>query len=182
MEFNIKIPDFDDAREMFLLAKDRLLDINDWNSLISDTNYNITLTDKSGQKRQRNAKVGDLINISAKNSKGNTSEMWVLLTAIQYDFFPDIRSESISLLLEMTFSPSGAGVQPTPESVETILIKREGYIITAHCNAGNELPDVDAETPGDRINTDIDLHPVLSIPKAQLQQLLQGFLATYEQA
>ncbi len=125
MEYSINIPDFDDAREMFLLAKDRLLDVNDWNSLFAGNEYNILLTDDKGQKRHRDARVDDLVNISATNNMGNTSDTWVKIKTIQYDFFPDIRSESISLLLEMTYSPSGDGVDNMNNEVATILIKRE---------------------------------------------------------
>lgn len=180
MEYSINIPDFDDAKEMFLLAKERLLDVNDWNSLFNNTNYSISLTDNKGQKLHRDARVDDLIQISAANDIGNTSETWIRITAIQYDFFPDIRSESISLLLEISFSPSGVGVDPTQQSVETILIKREGFVVTAHCNAGNELPGSNAETPNEKLSKDIELHPVLSMPKAHLQLLLQGLIAKYE--
>ncbi len=31
MEVSVTAADIDDARDLFLLAKDRLLDVNDWN-------------------------------------------------------------------------------------------------------------------------------------------------------
>ena len=175
MEFSIELPEPDDARDLFLLAKERLLDVNDWNSLFAGKEYHIMLTTPKGQKLQRDAHVGDMMVISATN--GQSIDMWVNIRKIQYDFFPDIGSESISMLLEMSSSQAGNRIVQEGQNVETILIKREGNSLTAHCNIGNELPDPEAETPNEHLNTETDLHPVLNIPKTQLQQLLQGFIA-----
>lgn len=177
MEFSIDIHDIYDARDLFLLAKDRLLDINDWNELFSGNEFNITLTNSKGQKLHRDARVDDLLHIIATNHLGNHSDMWVAISKIQYDFFPDIRSESISMLLETTHSPSGNGIGDINHQSETILIKREEHIITAHCNAGNELPGPDADTPNVYINNSIELHPVLNIPIKHIQQLLKGLIS-----
>ncbi|MCB0695814.1 MAG: hypothetical protein KDC07_00535 [Chitinophagaceae bacterium] len=182
MEYSIKMNDIDDARDMFLLAKDRLLDINDWDCLFAGSEYSITLTNSKGAKLHRDARVNDLVNIAAANNMGNSSEMWIRIKAIQYDFFPDVRSESISILFCLSFSPSGNGVETASAAEETIIIKREYDTIIAHCNTGNELPDPYADIPNELANNDIELHPVLSIPQTHLQQLLQGFIAIHEQA
>lgn len=176
MEVSTTAADIDDARDLFLLAKDRLLDVNDWNYSLKG-NFRITLTNARGQKLQRGARVADMICISAGNGAGIGSEMWIRISRIQYDFFPDIRSESISMLLETAHSPSGNGTGIEDSQQETILIKREGPTLTAHCNAGNELPEAEDEDPNAHLNRDIELHPVLSIPQSSLQQLLQDWIA-----
>ncbi len=175
MEVSTTAADIDDARDLFLLAKDRLLDVNDWNYSLKG-NFSITLTDARGQKLQRSARVGDMICIAASNGAGIGSEMWIRISRIQYDFFPDISSESISMLLETAHSPSGNGTGADNLQQETILIKREGPTLTAHCNAGNELPEAGDEGPDTHLNRSEDLHPVLCIPQTDLQQLLTDLL------
>lgn len=173
MEVSTTAADIDDARDLFLLAKDRLLDVNDWNYSLNG-HFSIALADADGHKLQRSARVGDMVCISAGNGAGIASEMWIRISKIQYDFFPDVRSECIAMLLETTQSPSGRGTDSIVQ--ETILIKREGPTLTAHCNAGNELPAEDDDDPNAHLNPDIDLHPVLSIPHCSLRQLLSGFI------
>ncbi|MCB0699547.1 MAG: hypothetical protein H6551_13225 [Chitinophagales bacterium] len=181
MEYHIKAIDIDDAKDVFLLAKDRLLDVSDWNTLSGNTEYKIALTNNKGQKVHRDARVFDKLQISTSNSSGISSDMWVQISQIQYDYFPDIDNECISMLLEMTFSPSGNGIDITEHTaVETILIKRNKEEVTAHCNGGNELPNIDDEVPDVHINTDAELHPVLSIPNVQLQNLLRGLISVDE--
>lgn len=174
MEVSTTVAEIDDARDLFLLAKVRLLDVNDWHHLFPG-NYNIALTDRRGGPLRRSARVGDMIRISSRNLTGNDSEMWIGIEKIQYDFFPDILSESISMLLQTAYSPSGNGTGEQKE--ETIIIKREGTTLTAHCNAGNELPATDDENPNAHLNRDTELHPVLSIPQGDLRELLAGLVA-----
>lgn len=176
MEFNQHLQNLDDARDLFMLAKERLLDVNDWNSMLDNSNYYITLTNTKEQKQHRDAQVGDLIRLSIATQKDATTEKWIEITKIQYDFFPDIHSESISMLLNAAFSHSDSHA----ENQETILIKREGLTITAHCNAGNELPGEDAETPDEHINKHIELHPVLNLSIRDLQHFIQQLVAIYE--
>lgn len=175
MEVSITAADIDDARDLFLLAKDRLLDVNDWNYSLKG-NYRLTLTDAAGHKLQRSSHVDDMLCIQAGNDPGIRSEMWIRISKIQYDFFPDISSESISMLLETAHSPSGNGTGSDNIQQETILIKREGPTLTAHCNAGNELPGEDDDNPNAHLNRDAELHPVLSIPQHSLHQLLMDLL------
>lgn len=181
MEYSLSLRDIDEANDIFLLAKDRLLDVNDWNTLFEGNDYNILLTDAKGNKLHRNARVNDKIQISAVNGRGIKSDMWVQVSQVQYDDFPDINSESISMLLMISFSPSGNGIdlddEQAEQSMETIIIRRENNNVTAHCNIGNELPEEEDEVPDAHINRNIELHPVLSIPKTHLKQLLRGFVA-----
>lgn len=174
MEFSVSIPDFEDARDFFLLAKDRLLDINDWGKMLQTNDFQIYLTDNNGHKVHRDAHVDDLVVI-----KGliDNSEKWVRISKLQYDFFPDIKSEAIYILLESSYPPSGYDPANTAEKgTETVLIKRDYKTITAHCNGGNELPDVDDMHPDEHVNTSQDIHPVLNMPSIQLQKLLEALL------
>ncbi|HYD21769.1 MAG TPA: hypothetical protein VEB40_09865 [Flavipsychrobacter sp.] len=171
MEVSVTLADIEDARDLFLLAKDRLLDVNDWGHLFPGS-YNISLTDRKGRPLHRSAHVDDMIYIAVDNGSG----MWISIRTIQYDLFPDIESELISMLLQPAHSPSGLSTGAYPMREETILIKRESTTLTAHCNAGNELPESRDRNPNAHLNTDFDLHPALNILQADLQGLLKGLI------
>lgn len=184
MDCQLRATDIDDAKDIFLLAKDRLLDINDWKMLLKNTDYDICLTSVNGKKVHRDARVGDKVRISTTN-KGISADMWTQISQIQYDYFPDIDSETISILFHVAFSPSGNGIdyfRNSADSNETIIIKREKDTLTVHCNTGCEIPQIEDNTPDAHIINQIELHPVLSIPKPEMAQLLKGFISLDEYA
>lgn len=167
MDFMQQFSDLDDAREFFIIAKERLLDVNDWHNMAPGHTLYFSLTNHSGQKQHRDMRVGDIISITTDEG----TEIPVKIDTIQYDFFPDIRSESISILLS---SAHGQAKQ------ETIMIKRESTIVSIHCNKGNELPKPEDERPDEHLQHGPELHPVLNIPNNALSELLLNMIAVYE--
>lgn len=126
MEYSINTHAIEDAEDLFVLAKDRLLDINDWQA-----KNNYTLTDSHKHKVHRNVHTGDFIRIDSN------PEEWLIVNKIQYDDYPDIAGESITLFLS-TISDA--------ESMHTVAINRVGKVLTVQgynlsfCNdAGNFL-------------------------------------------
>ena len=61
MEYSINTHSIEDAEDLFILAKDRLLDISDWND-----GQTYVLTDGHKQKAHRNAHSGDFIKIEGE--------------------------------------------------------------------------------------------------------------------
>lgn len=167
MDFMQQFSDRDDAREFFIIAKERLLDVNDWHNMVPGHTLHFSLTNQSGQKQHRDMRVGDTISITT----GEGSDISIRVETIQYDFFPDIRSESISILLSTT---QGQAKQ------ETIMIKRESATVSIHCNKGNELPHPEDERPDEHLAEGPELHPVLNISNNALSELVQNMIAVYE--
>ena len=99
----------EDAEDLFILAKDRLLDVNDWN----EGNGNYTLTDSHKHKLHRNAHTGDFIKAG--------EEQWLVINKIQYDDYPDVNGESITLFLSYTNDT---------ESMHTVAVNRVGKVLT----------------------------------------------------
>jgi hypothetical protein len=110
MEFSVSTRSLDDAEDLFIVAKERMLDINDWQS-----EYCFTLTDSHKQKMQRNAHTGDFI------KKDTTPEEWYIINKIQYDDYPDIAGESITLFI--------SNVNDV-ESMHSIALNRVGKLLT----------------------------------------------------
>lgn len=167
MEFIIKATDIDDAKDIFLLAKDRLLDITYWDYILKKDAYSISLTNENGEKAHRDARVSDFINIAKTNTESLKIEQ------IQYDYFPDIDSECIAMLLKKP-------VDTTPTPAETFIIRRDMQSLIAHCNMGNELPAPEDELPTEHLKPESDKHPLLTLSNSELQKLLQSFISPDE--
>lgn len=110
MEYSISTKTMDDAEDLFIVAKERLLDVNDWHS-----EYEFALTDSHKHKVHRNAHMGDFI------KKGAQPEQWYVINKIQYDDYPDIAGESITIFMA-TVNDS--------ESMHSVAINRVGKLLT----------------------------------------------------
>ncbi len=124
MERSIVMQTNEDADSLFLIAKDRLLDVNEWGNILS---FNTTLTDTHGQKVHRDAHMGDLV--KAEVSDGL---FWAHIDNILYDKYPDDNAEELSINLVNTVPPSGA--DKLSESVKLtgkLSIRRVKSVVTA---------------------------------------------------
>lgn len=110
MEYSINTHSIEDAEDLFVLAKDRLLDISDWND-----GQTYVLTDGHKQKAHRNAHSGDFIKIEGQK------EEWIVINKIQYDDYPDINGETITLFMS---------TNSDTESMHTIAINRVGKVLS----------------------------------------------------
>jgi hypothetical protein len=110
MEYTISTNNIEDAEDLFIVAKERLLDINDWHS-----DYGFILTDSNQHKVQRNAHKGDFI---TKSSLPNEK---YIINKIQYDDYPDIAGESITIFM--------ADVNDV-ETMQSVSINRVGKLLT----------------------------------------------------
>ncbi len=108
MEYSINTHSTDDAEDLFIVAKERLLDVSDWRD-----GYTYTLTDGHKRKAHRNAHSGDFIKTD--------NDTWVYINKIQYDDYPDIGGESITMFMN---------TESDTESMHTIAINRVGKVLT----------------------------------------------------
>ncbi|MBS1772072.1 MAG: hypothetical protein JST82_04385 [Bacteroidetes bacterium] len=109
MDYSISTNTMDDAEDLFIVAKEKLLDVNDWHC-----NYPFILNDSKKHKVHRNAHSGDFI------QRTSTSDEWYVINKIQYDDYPDIAGESITIFL--------SNVNDN-ESMHTIAINRVGKVL-----------------------------------------------------
>lgn len=110
MEYTVSTNNIEDAEDLFIVAKERLLDINDWHS-----GNRFILTDSHQHKVQRNAHKGDFI------TKSGTPTERYIINKIQYDDYPDINGESITM-----FMADANDV----ESMESVAINRTGKLVS----------------------------------------------------
>lgn len=84
--------DEEDAEELFVTAKDRLLHVSHWASYYPNESIGFQLIDHHNHAVERSVRKGDFIEVTNKGIV-----CWLKVTAVIYDDFPDQNMESFSV-------------------------------------------------------------------------------------
>ena len=177
----------DDAEDMFLLAKERLLSVNDWKKMIDGNSAHFQLSDTHGEPLHRHAHLGDYIKIDlpGPGSIAGKNKDWVKIEAIAYDDYPDENGESILLQLRPVAAPNTDNEHTAhflkDEATSTIQIKRWGKIVAAYYYGRNEIPNTDTGNVLDTVrNLAVATTSILALSSVQWTNLLESLLKTDE--
>lgn len=180
---SITAEDEEDAEDMFLIAKDRLLDINNWKEHSTKPSAVFQLTDSHGKEVSRKAHMGDYLKIDIPGPGPKTGDGydWVKIEELVYDDYPDEHIESIGMRVRPVASP----VSPSEDTAHffdenatsTFIIERRNKKLIAAYHGRNEVTNNETETTVDNIrNTVVGLHAKLGFSDAQWDGLISGFI------
>lgn len=136
LKYDIVAESVEDADELFLIAKDRLLAVNKWQSLCEDIGE-LKLTDSHGNEMQRNAHYNDHIKI---DEPGHATE-WVHIDGIEYNDFPDEDYETMAIRMRDAREPKEfqeEEAEDVPTATGTFVVERRGRHVAAHYYSRNE--------------------------------------------
>lgn len=175
----------EDAEDLFLLAKERLLNVNEWKNIVDGNSAAFLLTDNYGEPLHRNAHLGDYIQIDIPGPgtiTGNAKD-WVKIEAITYDDYPDENGESLLIQLRPTAKPGDEDTHTAhffdDTATSTIQVKRWGKIVAAYYYGRNELPNTNTEHLVDTVrNIAVATTAILALSSVQWNNLLDGILNT----
>jgi hypothetical protein len=184
LKHSITLESIDDAEEMFLIAKDRLTDVNHWNDVAGKMGAKFSLTDHHGKELHRHAHLGDYIKIDIPgpgNAEGEGFD-WVHIDKIIYDDYPDDGTESIAILVRPCNSPTHPDGETahffSDDSTSTFIVERHNKIIIAHYYGRNEVPNTDADGILNKVrNVAVAIGGLLGISDIQWQSLIEGLIA-----
>lgn len=144
-EYSISMQHFDDAEDMFVIAKNRLFNIYDWHLTAGLTEAAFQIVDIHGHEIRRNAHKNDMV----KLEQGNSATVFMSVTAIVYDDYPDANTETISMELAPVASLTNDELGHLhPEII--ILLKRHGITVAASIASNSEPPVVLKNFPWDK--------------------------------
>lgn len=127
MEYSTVATTIEDAEDLFILAKERLLDVNAWNTLWDSKNITTILTDARHQRLHRDAHPHDTVKITTPDCTCSLQ-----IDHLQYDDFPDIAGESLTMVLH--------NAADTGSHKHTIVIKRINKIVMVQSSSNTLLP------------------------------------------
>ncbi len=127
MEYSTVATTIEDSEDLFILAKERLLDVNAWNTLWDSKDITTTLTDTRHQRLHRDAHPHDIVKITTPDGTYSLQ-----IDHLQYDDFPDIAGESLTMVLHNAAN--------TGSDKHTIVIKRINKIVMVQSSSNALLP------------------------------------------
>ena len=97
-EYSITTTFTEDAEDLFVDAKEKLLDVNNWRRYSGITGIDFRLTDGHSRPVKRKAHRGDHIKINFPEQGSAADEhCCVVIVALEYDDYPDLDMETFTL-------------------------------------------------------------------------------------
>ncbi|RYD56065.1 MAG: hypothetical protein EOP56_14115 [Sphingobacteriales bacterium] len=186
LEHKVLADTIEEAEELFLAGKDRLLSINNWHDYAGELSGVFVLTDNHGKELHRKAHKGDYlkINLPGPGESAGDGYDWVHVETIQYDDYPDSNSETIAMTVRPTQAPVNNDKNTahffSDDATSTFSIQRKGKEVIATYHGRNEVPNTGTDNLIDKArNAVVALGAMIGISELQWKSLIKGFL-TYE--
>ncbi|MEJ7739019.1 MAG: hypothetical protein WKF97_16465 [Chitinophagaceae bacterium] len=172
-----------DAVNLFVLAKDRLQDVNNWHNLCGPASAVFKLIDSNGVSVQRNAQRGDhfRINIPAPGTTAGDGYDWVKIEEIEDKSNPEGEEEAFAIQVRPTAEP-GKEAQNVAHffkdfATSSFAVQRKGLTVTASVHGRNEVPNTDADGILDKArNTLVAIGALIGFSNPQWKSLVKGLL------
>lgn len=181
LEESIVLETQDDAEDMFVIAKNRLLNVNQWQQYGGEGSASFKLTDNKGNPVTRTAHKGDHIKINIPGPDSSEGNDWVVIEAIQYDDYPDTNMEILAIRVRTCAKP-GHDTEAADHffkagATSTFGVQRRGSKVIATYNGRNEQPNTDADKMIDKArNTVVAVGAMLGLSDVQWEKLIKGFI------
>ncbi|WP_276134630.1 hypothetical protein [Polluticoccus soli] len=176
--------DADDAEELFVVAKNKLLDVNNWDKTSVSASAVFQLADHHGNDLHRKAHKGDYIkiNIPGPGSSTGGGFDWVHIEHITYDDYPDEHTESILMEVRPCPAPVNNNEEVAhffkDDATSTFIIERHGKLLMAHYYGRNEVPNTEAHNTADVVrNAAVAAGALAGLSEMQWTNLIKGFLS-----
>jgi hypothetical protein len=178
--------DEDDARKLFVIARNRLLAINRWYDLCGSSSAKFTLTDNKGTKHDRTAEKGDYLKIDLPATPGTADGKgydWVFIEAIEDNSDSAGPYESIALRARPSQHPNEKVENIAHffdnDATSTFIVERHGKKVTAAVYGRNEVPNTATSNTFDKVrNVIVGMSAILGFSNMQWNNLVRGLLHT----
>jgi hypothetical protein len=170
------------AKRLFQLAKQRLLDVNNWHQLGGTASAIFSLTDEKGNEVHRPALLGDhfKIDIPGPGSLTGDGHDWVQVEAIEAQ--ENNGEDIISIRVRPTSNPQNNNQDVahffTGEASSTFSVLRKGNIVIAGVYGRNEKPHLNTKAVIDKLrNAIVGVTAIAGLNKPQWKSLVMGLLS-----
>jgi len=180
---NIKAPGSDEAKLLFVQARNRLFDIANWSNISEGISASFILTDECGKPKQAIPAPGDYfrIDIPGPGSSAGGGYDWVRVEMVEDHSAPGSNSEWVLIKVRPSEDPAkqeGVAHFLREQATSSFVVKREGNLITAGVHGRNEKPNTETNNLSDTIrNAVISTLAVAGMATIQWQKLVKGLLS-----
>lgn len=186
IQYTITAADDDDARKLFFIARNRLLDVNGWDKVCGPVSAKFHLTDANGHDVDRTAEKNDFfrINLPAPGPAEGKGYDWVHIEAIEDKSDSTGPYESIGLRARPSADPTQKNVENVAHffdsgATSSFIVERHGRTVTASVLGRNEKPNTgDTTNVVDKIrNTVVGAGAIAGLSNVQWKSLVTGLIA-----
>jgi len=168
------------AKAIYERAKERLLQVNEWQKICGPHSAAFQLTDENGKPLFQKAAVGNYmrIDVPGPGAKAGTGYDWVRIEEITANDSPSGNSNYIAMRVRPAKNPLGDTAHFYEDTAtSTFIVERIGIKVTASVYGRNEVPNTSAGNWLDKVrNLLISLATVLGFQKPQWKSLVAGLL------
>ncbi len=180
-EASVEFDEENEAKKFYLIAKERLLNVNNWHKLAGIISASFQLTDTSCKEIDRQVQKGDYlkIDIPGPGSKEGDGYDWVCIEELKE--VSEANIQSIGFRVRPARNPSGEKNETahfySDESTSNFIVTREGKKITALIIDRNIKPNVHAQSLTDKIrDTAVGMSAIGMFSKIQWQNLAKEII------
>jgi hypothetical protein len=175
--------DENDARRLFLIARNRLVEVNHWHKISTPAHFQ--LTDKAGNEVDRTAEKGDYIKIDVKAPgpiKGAGYD-WVFIESVDDHSDAEGYEEHMAMRVRPASNPGAAIGKDTAhfftdEATSTFIVTRRGKEVAASVFGRNEIPNASTSNVVDKVrNTIVAVSAIAGLSNIQWRSLVQGLVS-----
>jgi hypothetical protein len=185
IEHSVTAVDNDDARKLFVIARNRLLDVNNWDKVSGVLSAKFHLTDASGLEVDRTAEKDDYfkIGLPAPGPADGRGFDWVKIEAIEEKSDTSGPYESIGIRVRPASDPTQNGENVAhffnSDATSTFLVERHEKEVTASVFGRNEKPNTkETDKVVDKIrNAVVGAGAIAGLSNIQWKSLITGLIA-----
>lgn len=172
-----------DARKLFLIARNRLLDVNNWDEVCGPLSAKFALTDQEGNILNRTAEIDDYFKISIpapRTTEGDGYD-WVYIEAIENKSDASGPYEIIAMRVRPAANPIKKGQNVShffnDAATSSFVVERNGKEISASIFGRNEVPNTETTNVIDKVrNAIVGVTALLGFADVQWKSLAKGLL------
>lgn len=175
--------DENDARKLFMIARNRLVDVNRWRAYSEGLSAAFVLFGPDGIAADRTAEKGDYFRIAvpAPGPTESNGYDWVQIEAIEDKSDPDGPYECMAMRVRPTPDPTqkGENVAHFFKDVATssFVVERDGKTVTAAVYGRNEVPNTETSRVVDKVrNAVVGVGAMLGMANIQWKNLVEGLI------
>jgi hypothetical protein len=183
----VTLPDIPKAKSLFNTAKNRLLNVSEWEKISKGLSADFQLTDRNGQKVNRPAEEGDYfkIDIPAPGTTTGEGHDWVEVESILHESRPEEEYESVSMRVRPAPNPQNKDPDTAHffkrDATSTFMVIRKGASLSAEVHGRNESPNTGTKNVWNIIrNMLVALGAISGFARPQWKGLIKGLLVVSE--
>ena len=169
------------AKSLFNVAKQKLLDVNNWKRIAGAITAQFQIIDEKGEEVNRDVKKGDYlrINIPGPGSKEGDGYDWVLVEELNEINKKSL--QSVGFRVRPNENPFGEKNETahfySKEATSTFIITRENSKVISWIIDRNLLPNTESESLVDKVrDVAVGISAIAGFSKVQWQGLADGLI------